>query len=461
MNMPVWKRLIERPDLLFLLLAIPFGLLFLALVPPLGNSDESFHYQRIASIAYFQLMNEPASIPSGIQVFIQAGQDFFHEGLAPPFHYPHSQWQAMAHVPLHSCFPPGMQPNYMTVHNPFNYLPQAIAFRIGAAIGLTPMSLLYLSRLIALAMGIGLTYAAIRTAPTHKYLLCALALLPVISVTRSALNADTLVESLAFLFVALILRTIQNAKTLQLRDMALIAATGFAMAQCKTPYGFLLLLTAAIPPERFTSARTRIFFLILSILPAIACSLAWMIAIKNSTFAGLQYHTWGGDAYPQMQTLFILHHPLDFLCTLLRTLFTTPLLPVSILGIVRDMGLGSGFYLSIPVTFAVIYCFIATAIADPTSSTHYPANLKTLSAFIFIIAFTAIMALLYIHWSGLESPLISGFQGRYFYPLLPLLFPFIKTSSKKLMSQKPGTYILLMGCGGLAMTGFMLFTNYY
>lgn len=455
-----WDYISSKPELLFLFFALPFGVVFTFIIPPLGGSDEGFHYHRIASVAFFQLFNKPVAVPSGIIDFIQSGRDFFHFGLLPPFNYTFTEWKIVSGIQLNSASVQVLLPNYMTVHNPFAYMPQIIAFRAGVIFGLSPLSILYIIRLSGLATAIFITFFAIRLIPSHKYTLCALALLPVITMNRSVINADTIVDGLAFLFASLVLREIINQEAITIRNIVLIAVTGFIMSQCKSPYLLLLFFTLAIPGRKFTSCYSRILSLTVIMLPAITMSVAWIVVIKQTSFSGVSYDTWAGNANPDMQLLFILHHPINFLLIIFRTLFTTSLLPDSILGIIDDIG--PAHYLPAPVTFAVIYCFTAVIVSDKEyNGIDYGTKTRLLGACIFIFSFITILALIYIHWSGLYAPEIKGFQGRYFYPLIPMIFPFITIPEKPLMPLKPATYVTLLGLCGLCFTSVKILTNYY
>lgn len=455
-----FKRILLCPENLFLFFAILFGFILAGAIPPLGGGDEGFHYHRIASIAYFQMLNKPVMLPAGIIHFLQAGREQFYSGMMPPFKYNLQKWQEVAGITLNAADTQTLVPNFMTVHNPFAYLPQAIVFRLGAVAGFSPLTLLYLARITGMLVGVLLTCYAIRIIPSHKYALATLALLPVITVTRSTLDADSIVEGLAFLFIALVLREVLKTEAFRLRDLAMITVTGFLMGQCKSPYLLLLLLTIAIPVQRFSSVRARVAALAIIILPATMASIAWMVAIKAISFAGVSYHTWAGDANPDMQVALILHNPVAFAGLLLKNLFMTSLLPVAVFGTFCDVG--PGYPLSFLIMGILIYAMIGSAISSGReTNTDYGRITRFLCAAIFILVIPVIMTLIYIHWNGLYAQKIQGFQGRYFYPTLPLLFPFAHAAGNTFLSWAPYKYTMLAVCIGLGATVLTIMMNYY
>ncbi len=453
-----WRYIASHPELLFLLFAVPYGLILALLIPPLGGGDEGFHYHRIASIAYFQLLNKPVMVPSGIVSFIQSGLDFFHSGLEPPFHYSAAEWHKVHSMLLDTGELAVMEPNPATIHHPFSYLPQVILFMLASEAHCSPLGLLYLARFAGLAAGISLTYMAIKRMPSHKYFLCLIALLPTVTFYRSYINADAFTIGLAFLFLAILFREIAGNEKISDRNIAVIAILSFILAQSKSAYLLLSLLAFAIPGNRFSSPVSRIISLAIIILPGMLASVAWMVVMKQTYFAGIRYHTWGGDVNPDMQSAFILHHPFEYTKILLRTLFFTFTLPLAFTSIVNDVG--PGYFMPLPVTILLIYFMVKGISCDREINIDYgkTARLIALAAFagITVISFT----ILYIQWTGLKAPEIQGFQGRYFYPLLPLITFFLKPS-KEVTSQKAASYIALLAFLGLSASLVRIYLNYY
>lgn len=454
------KNWLLSPEVLFLLFAAAFGFILNFIIPPLGGNDEQFHYHRIASIAYFQLLNKPVEVPSGIIRFLQSGRDTFYSGMQPPFGYSLGKWRQMADIPLDSAHMRTLFPNFMTFHDPFAYFPEAVAFRLGAVAGLSPLILLYIARAAGLSAGIFFTFWAIRIIPSHKYALAALALLPVITVIRSFLNADIVTNSLAFLFIALAWRESLRTDTFTGRSLLLLTAVGFVMAQCKSPYLLLLLLTFAIPAQRFSSVAARVAALGTIILPAAIASVAWMVVMKKTFFAGASYHTWAGDAYPDMQTAFILQHPLDFAGLLFRNIFLTPLLPMVALDTFSNIGPGKPLPLSI---IGILMYGVGASILSGKGRDvmDYSLTMRFLCAVIFVAVIPVMLTMIYIHWNGVRNQEILGSQGRYFYPILPLLLPFARPSGNKLVSWQPDAYVILVAGTGLVSAVLAIIQNYY
>ena len=452
------KYLPEKPEFLFLLFAVLFGVVLVFLVPPLGGGDEGFHYHRVASIAYGQMLNKPVQVPSSIAGFIDTGSTFFHAGLQAPFHYTHTEWQKMSAIPLTPATATMLTPDYTSIHHPFSYAPQALIFHICVLLDLPPLFILYAIRLAGLAAGIALTFLAIRKMPSHQYALAAIALLPTITFYRGYLNADAFTNGLAFLFIATVLYETTQKSILTTRNVLYLAALAFILAQCKSAYLLLNFLALAIPAARFQSNKMRCVSLSAIILPGIIASIAWMITIKQTYFTGVQYHTWGGDVNPDQQMAFILHHPLSYLIILLKTIFLTPLPLISFVGLFAEVG--PGYFLPSPIIFLFMYFIIGTLTTDK-GYVNYGRAARLLSAAIFVGVVGISLTMLYIQWTGLGAGEIKGFQGRYLYPLLPLLLIFAVPPEKPLMTFRPSSYVALLAFFGLTVSLWQVYFNYY
>lgn len=455
-----WNQIALKPELLFLLFAIPYGLILIFMVPPLGGSDEGFHFHRIASIGYNELLNKPVMVPAGIPAFLQAGIDFYDPVTEPPYNYSHSEWQKVWNIPLNADHKVSMEPLPVTIHHPFSYLPQLVAFVAAAATGLSPVIMLYACRLAGFISGVYLTWLAIKLMPSGKYILCALALLPTMTFYRSYANADPFTNALAFVLIALMLREIARKGKITGKAVLTLAATSFVLAQAKNAYLLLPFLALAIPAGRFLSLRSRVASLALITLPGALASIAWMVLIKQTYFAGgINYQTWGGNVNPAMQMQFLLAHPLQYPHILFNTFFLTLAIPNTVATIFNSLGLGYPVPLSCVIV--LLLCFIRIIYNDRGTPIHYGQTVRLLGAGIFLGSTLITLTILYIQWTGLQADAIQGFQGRYLYPVLPFIVLFIEPSAQPPDQRRTASYIAILAILGLSISTIRVWFNYY
>lgn len=420
-----------HPARFFLMIGGVFGLILVFLIPPMGGGNEEFNFQRAVSIAYGGFFIKPVQTPQGINELIRESSDFFHEGLKAPFAYNRDDFTRANSIRLHSETLETLYPNPIAILNPAAYLPQAATIHLAAQLETKPLVLLYLGRLTGLLCALGLTFAAIRIIPSHQYTLCALALLPPLLFGRSTLDADQITNSLAFFFLALVLRESVRQDAITRSTLWLLALSAFIMAQCKTAYLFLPMLVLGIPQSRF-SGRSRCGWITLIIVPGIVASALWTMQLKYSYFSGIVYTTWAGSVNPDAQTSWIIQYPLEYLVLLCKTIVSASFLLTTF---VQCLGVFGPPVMLPPLVLGLIavgiYCAIRT---DPSAGgVVYPRALQWYALILAISTLLIILTLLYIQWNGVRATTIHGFQGRYLYPLLPLLIltlPKIKSPAR-------------------------------
>ena len=456
------QRRWRSPERIFAWLALIGGIVLVALIPPAGGGNERYNFHRAASAASGHLMVGPALLPGGISTFLDTSREKFREGKNPPYSYSRADFDKMAAIRLQANQPKIVPANPIAVLHPASYLPQATAIAVAKWLGLSPLALFYVGRFAGLLAGITLTFAAIRVIPFHKHAFAAIALLPPILFTRSTLDADQFTVGLAFLFLALVIREIAGTGRIGTRTLAGLAAGAFILAQCKSAYLLLPLLSLAIPAARFGSMKSKFLACALICLPGIIASVAWMIALKLTYFDNIaQYRTWSGAVRPQDQMQFILSQPLGYVSIVLTTLFATSLVPKSVLeflGAVGPAGLLPLLFYPVALTLLAGVIFSGPRItAQALTSRRFRSLALAIAASTVLIVLT----LLYLQWTRYLGPIIEGFQGRYLYPLAPLFLIMIPAAGKPFFSMPARGWLLAIGILSIGATWAKAWAAYY
>ena len=443
------------PDILFLVVASLAGLLLIALIPPLAGGNEQMNFQRAASIANGQPLVKPVPLPGGLIDLTSKADARFREGAKPPYGYSRNDWQGMADIPLQAAQPRISHPNPIAVLNPVSYVPQAAAIAAGQAFGLSPLVIFYLGRVGGLIGGIALTFFAIRIMPVHKLGLSAIALMPPVLFSRSTLDADQLTNGLAFLFTAMAAREIGGNGRLSGARIAALAFVAFVLALSKSAYLLIPLLSLAIPVIRFGSGRRKALACALICLPGIGGSLAWMLLLKLTYFTAVKYRTWSGVVDPQQQLALVLSHPFAFAGTVLRTLFATMFVPLAVIQFIGTFG--PPVTMPLLLIVAVAGLLAATILSDAPIAPRplRSGQTRLLAAAIVLLTLGLILTLLYLQWTRLGGPVIDGFNGRYLYPLAPLLLLMIPATGKPQFRLPSSLWLLgltIVSVGGTCWT---------
>lgn len=451
----------QSPEWLFALFALVGGIVLIGLIPPVGGGNERYNFHRAASVASGHLLVGPAVLPGGIAEFLDVSREKFREARSPPYSYSRSDFEKIAAILLQADEPRIVPPNPIAVLHPVSYLPQSAAIAAGQWVGLPPLALFYSGRLAGLLAGIALTFFAIRAIPIHRHALAAIALLPPILFTRSTLDADQVTVGLAFLFLAFVIREAAAVGRISSGALAGLAVGAFLLAQCKSGYLLLPLLSLAIPENRFGSVRAKLLACAIICVPGIVASAAWMIGVRLSYFDGIaQYRTWSGIVRPADQLQFILSEPLTYLRIVVATLFATPLVPKVVLEFLGVFGP--------PVTLPMPFYPIAGALVAGAifSDRRFPRGpLTSWRTRLFALAIAAatiliIMTLLYLQWTQYKAPFIDGFQGRYLYPLMPLILLSIPAAGRPFLGVPAQYWLVALGLFSIAATWWKTWETY-
>jgi len=429
-------RWLGEPEWLFLFFASIAGLALIALIPPVAGGNEQMNFQRAASIAAGRMSIGPTLLPGGIARTLSITDRRFPEGVVAPYGYSRSDFDELAVLQLDKAHPAVIQPNAIAVLHPISYLPQVPVISLGMALGLPPLVIFYLGRLIGLAAGVVLTFYAIRLMPVHKHLLAAIALLPPMIFSRSTLDADQFNNGLAFLLLALIVREILAEGPLRRRTFLSLSLAAFVLAQAKTAYLLLPMLVIAIPAKRLQWPRLAAWAIV--VLPGIVASIAWILLLR-STFSAAAYRTWSGVVIPEQQLQLVLADPLHFGTVILRTVFTTPFIPAALLDFLGRFG--PPVALPLPF-FPVLALMLAGVTMCEGPQPYIPTAVKILALLIAFATIAIILTLLYMQWTRVGAPTVDGFAGRYLYPLVPLIL--LALPSGKIPGGKPGYVVALL-----------------
>jgi len=455
---------LTSPARLFLLFSGVFGFTLLVIVPPFGGADEPMHFERTYEVATGNFLGTTEA-PAGISLFIEKSFASVRANIISGTPIGWEQIRELHNIALQQDVMapiPNPERKVMAIHNPLSYLPAAAGFRIGLWLDLSPLYLLYLSRLISFLVGTWLVWQAISLLPAHAYRLCMVALLPTSVFLFATLTIDTFTIGLAFLFFAMVTRHYtQPTIPITFKQSAALITVAFLLSQCKSAYLLLPLLVILLPREIFASNRHRLTVLLQSTLPGMILSIAWLLLARQEYFDGISYQTEGGLVNPDAQIGFILTEPFSYLLVLLRTVFASPWLPKSMFEMTAVLGWNQ---VSLPA-FLFVPLFtglIVVLLGDPQRLQRSPTLWqKVVQTSIVVMTIIISLTFLYIQWTQLQGETIKGFQGRYLLPLLPLVFCLLPLTVEPLTPQRCGKITAITAFFGLGGAIVEIIGQYY
>jgi len=408
-----------RPENVFVLVGIVFGIIFIFITPPFQASDEDSHFYRAFHVS-------EGNITARRYLDKDIAGDYLPKSLVDvvaklssniPFHHENKQKiEDMIDVlnqPLDSSNRTFVRFPVSAWISPVAYIPQGLGIMLGRIFRCSPIVLMYLGRIFNLLFWLILVYRAIKITPVFKWVFLLLALMPMSLFLSASLSADSLTNSLSFLLVALLLRYVfDKDKNIERSDLYILFLLGALLALSK-PHIYLLLLFLLIPREKIGSKGKYITIFLSLYLLDIALQGMWCFAIRN-LFVRIRT----GVETPQ-QIFFILVYPLQYLFIIIKTLLKYGLF-------LADSFIGRLGWLDTPlpvfliVSYYLMLIFVSLLDYEDNISIGYRQKI-TLLISIFLGTFS-IFSLQYIFYTPLGQDTIEGIQGRYFIPLAPIFF---------------------------------------
>ncbi len=403
------------PGSIFLALAGSFGLFFALATPPHDPPDEARHHARAWLISGGDLRvvgeapGHAASVPRDITQLHPHAHHFSAEQLAGPLlqharrtapHEPAERWSQLRG----SLSRWDLQPvRLLTPYNPIVYAPYLPALWIARALELSASAGLLLARLAGLACWLAGISLALRVAPSQRFTLAAVALLPLSVFQGASLSADPLSQVAIFWFFAEWLRAAATPAA-DARGFARLAAAALALGLVKPGYAPLTLACVFLP-----IAPLRRGVLAAAALAAAALPTLWWAGVM--TAAREPAVVAGADSAAQLR--FVLGHPFAFLAAVADTV--AALYGAWLEGMVGNIG---HFDVEIPVAATVLGLAAVAASASLGGGSLAPLlRLGGLGA--FLATSLCLFGMAYLGWTPVGAPRIPGLQGRYFLPLLP------------------------------------------
>ena len=423
----------------YALIASVFGLFFLVATPPFGVGDETAHFERAYEIATGAYAGADG-LPSGMQTLIDDAFGRVKSGEA----FTPADFARLSAIDLNAQeITPWPEPvrAVLRLHSPLCYIHLAPIAAAGLATNAPPLVIFLLGRFSALIAGVFLVRAAIARAPAQfRPALVFIGLLPTTIVYFGAFNIESLVVGLGFYYFAMVASLAADGDAKLTRaQIAQLVAVAFILGQFKT--GYLLLPAAALllPASKFPSRRARVATLTLIIIPGAIFSLGWAMVVKNEILGGIIYSTMDGNhVEPAAQLAGIFANPLGYLATIWRTMASSDALSLawrSFLGLGgwTNIPLSPLAYAMLTLGFLLVWMSGDKPPRFLSSPTAVALQLAIVGATVF-----AILTLVYLQWNGVGSPVISGFQGRYFLAVAPLIlaaapfrFSFLANSNRR------------------------------
>lgn len=398
---------------IFLIIAIPVGLLFMLFLPLGQIPDEKAHFARSYAISEGYLISKVSKdnwgyAPIPVKV-VESVVDQKTDKLKQNYDN------------ISRNYSDDVADIYFTNTSLYSFIvysPQVVGIIIGKLLHLPIVIIAYLARLFNFLTYILLLYYSIKILPFLKEYALFIAMLPISIQEGVSLAPDALAISLSCFFISYILKIkFSDQDIIRIKDLIILSVSSIICCLCKIVYFPLIIFIFILPVNKFKSKKDK--YIKLSILLIVCLLINGLWTVYATRYLA---ETNPGVNSPE-QIKYVLTNPFKYIIILLKTIkskmfeyaFELCGRRLSLLNV--NVG---RLYPSL--TFLIL---VYLTIKNRIKEINITKNIKYLSLLIITLVTGLIFTSLYIQWNPLKSKIIEGAQGRYFIPILilvPLLF---------------------------------------
>ena len=402
---------------MYLLCGLLVGSLYLVILPPLSAPDEWAHYASAYRISNY-LVGEEAVSEDGY-IMVQVEEMSGNAQARPDAGEYQYYWENYFGKETNDEMIPSNQRGNQTFLA--SYVPQALGITLARLLRLNFASRILFGRIFNLIWSVLAVSLAIRWMPFGKKILFAVAMLPMSLHELASNSYDAWIIAFSMLFIAYCMKLAYEKEKVEKRDVAVLACLIGLLAPCKIVYAPIIGLCLLIPKEKFgnikrwgVSAAIVLGALIVMMLIVNGQTLSWYAEADVSdnyvSHAGEQGYTFS----------YFLEHPIELPVIMLNTLKVSGILYMKTM---LGWRLGQlDINLQISDVFFVILIILVIAFFIPgvdEPKVFCRGNKVWMVVLIGAVAFLTMFSML-VAWTAISSDVITGVQGRYFLPVLPL-----------------------------------------
>ena len=428
------KKVIFKPENIFLIFCLLWGMIFICINPPFQSPDEPEHmfkmwgytqgtyrYQIKDGWAGLEMPYSMASLYNFYNVYRFSNEKIPYKAALLSFNLPLAKETTtfLKHTPAS--------------YTPLSYFPSFLVLWAMKFFNVKPLCMMYILRFCSLLVYLALAYFAIKKTPCFKWMLWFFALLPINIYQAASLSTDSMAVGVILLFLSYTFLLAYDCAQDKISKKQVVIWGGMItlIGLLKFAYFPLILLYFLIPCTKFESIKSyfKNFILIFSI------NMLLIAGFFSTIFTQTGYLT-----YEQMHTL-----KSKFL--LINEIITSPfayIKTVFLSSIFLKNFLYQNVISSIGVTLAMIplkYTHLAwlglvcslfyKTTKEKVCNINFKNKLLILAA--VVLSFFLIMTSVYLIYQ--TKPYIVGVQGRYLTPLIPVVLLLVSFKKFNLQSM--------------------------
>ena len=368
---------------------------------PFYLPDEGAHYLRAYEVSQLHLIN----LPNAVGVHMPCKE---YTVVATKY-YPIAFFQTKSAAEQAVAFCQVRTTNTAGGYSFVPYIPAALALAFTDELNWTVESKLVAARIANFSVWFSVLFLSLIWLKQGRILIACLMLIPSFFWQLVALSADGATLTSCLLYIIFVVRIAERKLAVTRGMLTILIALGVFIGAAKGVYSPIALLSFGL----WGNLPGRNWFYKFCVLscPVLA---ALGIFLAQSAFSDSRLIYLGNNANPALQLAFVMQNPLLFMTSMFKSTVN-----MDIVSLVAPtyavpnptLGLWIGF-----VTFATF------AILSICSGFGIEKRIRLVSGFLVAIGLVGISLPLYLTYSPVQFDTILGLQGRYYLPMLPLIF---------------------------------------
>ena len=446
------KNINIKKEKKFLYIIFIYGIIGIFLFLPLQAPDELVHFLRAYSISKGQFVpkrvdsKDVGELPVSLEEFIK-DSGFYEVTSHPDNKVNLLNFRKINKIKVNKEKTQNFKLEGAAIINPISYIPQSIGIKIGESLNLPLYFVYYLGRIFNFFTWILLVYSAIKISPPKlKNMFFILSLIPINIQQAMSYSTDALINGFSFLFIAVVFRLyLDDKEKINIKYLVLLFLGVFFPTSIKVVY-FIFIIFILLLFRKFDKKRNCLITFLFIFFLTLVFNIFWSKLSPNNPARNIS-----------LQIEYLKGNPIEYLKTLYLTSKTlTQFYVESYIGVLG--------WLDTRISFLLMYSYIILIIINIYSNNILPRNdfkAKFTISIYLILSYIGILTALYIGWSEVGLEYVDGVQGRYFVPVIPLLY--ILLSKRRIFVKKDildfNTEIFMSF--GLAMMMFVFLSRYY
>lgn len=418
-NIIINKGIIKSEKNYFLLMLI-YIIPILFLIPAFEIPDEPYHFYKSYKVSQYSFTNTPnynmskkkLKVPKNINCLYYAFS--YNENVTNKNN-------------LNNCFKNESniykkEKNAKSSNRLFIAIPGAIGIKIADILTNSPMIIFYTGRLFVLLASILILLHALKVTPKYKKIFLIIMCIPMFIHQMVSYSYDSLLDSMCILLCAYLIKFFEG-KNISNKDLIMYTILTVMITVIKLPYVLLGVPILFINKEKFGNKKytkiikSIIYLLVIMFMYKLVICID-NIGIKNTTKSVI------GTSKNTISDL--IRNPKYTIMLILRTMkYNGPDYFNSMIG---NFG-----WLHYPLSNQFVFTYYMFIIALIMSEKNdFSKKIKMGCLFLILIIIGGIFLALFLDWTPHLGKVIEGVQGRYFLPLLPIVFIMLIPKNNKI-----------------------------